>query len=85
MFGRRLFTTQMLVEGHPANARDTVVRGMSPSALKTILVPFNRLAGSKLGEFTANFDVILGLTPNELDGEGLRGVAPPLSRRPGAL
>jgi protocatechuate 3,4-dioxygenase beta subunit len=74
--GRRIFTSQMLVNGHPANARDSVVRNLDPRALKTLLVDFQPLAGSKLGELTASFDIVLGKTANELEGGPLRGVAP---------
>ena len=84
MNGRRIFTTQLLVDGHPANARDSVIRSLSARDLRTLLVPFTPLGGSPLGEFTAAFDVILGTTPNELGRGGLRGVGAPLSRRPGA-
>ena len=74
--GRRVFTSQLLVNGHPANARDTVVRSLAPSALKTLLVDFTPLPGTKMGELAANFDIVLGATPNELELGPLRGVAP---------
>ena len=64
--GRRVFTSQLLVKGHPANARDSVVKNLEPRALKTLLVDFNPLPGTKLGELSANFDIVLGVTPNEL-------------------
>jgi protocatechuate 3,4-dioxygenase, beta subunit len=78
--GRRVFTSQLLVNGHPANARDTVVRNLDARALKTLLVDFTPLPGSKLGELSANFDIVLGATANELEMGPLRGVAP--SNRP---
>ena len=58
--GRRVFTTQMLVKGLPENARDSVVRGIDPNALNTLLVDFKPMAGSKIGELAANFDLVLG-------------------------
>jgi protocatechuate 3,4-dioxygenase beta subunit len=80
--GRRVFTTQMLVQGEPGNAKDGLVRNLKPADLKTLLVAYNPLPGSRIGELTANFDVVLGRTAAE-DGDGqLRGVAAPLSRRP---
>jgi protocatechuate 3,4-dioxygenase, beta subunit len=79
--GRRVFTSQLLVNGHPANARDSVVRNLEASALKTLLVDFRPQQGSKLGELTANFDIVLGGTVNELEVGPLRGIAP--SSRPG--
>jgi protocatechuate 3,4-dioxygenase beta subunit len=81
--GRRVFTSQLLVNGHPANARDTVVRSLQPQALKTLLVDFTPVPGSKLGELSANFDVVLGVTPSELEMGPLRGVAPSNQRRSG--
>ena len=48
--GRRVFTSQMLVEGEPGNTRDGVVRRLSPDALKTLLVPFTPVPASRLGE-----------------------------------
>jgi protocatechuate 3,4-dioxygenase beta subunit len=83
MNGRRMFTTQLFVAGHPANARDSLVRGMNPTALRTLMVDFAPLAGSKLGELTANFDIVLGRTPQEMDIDGVKTIAAPLSRRPG--
>jgi protocatechuate 3,4-dioxygenase beta subunit len=79
--GRRVFTSQLLVNGHPANARDTVVRSLDPGKLKTLLVDFTPLPGSKLGELSANFDVVLGATATELEMGPLRGVAPSARQR----
>jgi protocatechuate 3,4-dioxygenase, beta subunit len=64
--GQRIFTSQFLVKGHPANVGDGVTKRLDPKALQTILVDFKPLPGSKLGELTANFDVVLGKTHNEL-------------------
>ena len=79
--GRRVFTSQLLVNGHPANARDSVIRSLDPGKLKTLLVDFTPLPGSKLGELSANFDVVLGATANELEMGPLRGVAPSARQR----
>ena len=81
--GRRVFTSQMMVNGHPANARDPVVRSLEPRALETRMVDCRPLPGTKLGELSANFDIVLGATPNELEIGPLRGVAPSTRRRPG--
>ena len=79
--GRRVFTSQLLVNGHPANARDSVVRKLEPRALKTLLVDFTAVPGTKFGELSASFDIVLGVTPNELELGPLRGVAPSNRRR----
>ena len=81
--GRRVFTTQMLVAGEAGNARDMLVRQLNPAALSTLLVPFTPVPASKLGELAANFEIVLGRTAAEDDAGQLRGVAAPLSRRPG--
>jgi protocatechuate 3,4-dioxygenase beta subunit len=75
--GRRIFTTQLLVAGHPANARDPVVQEMNRRALQTLLVDFKPLPGSKIGELTAHFDVVLGRTAQELDNGLPRGIGDP--------
>jgi protocatechuate 3,4-dioxygenase beta subunit len=79
--GRRIFTTQLLVADHPANARDGVTRQLSPAALKTLLTEFKPLPGSKIGELTANFDIVLGRTAEELENGELRGVGAAQNRR----
>lgn len=71
--GRRVFTTQLLVKGHPDNVRDGVVKSIDPKALDTVLVDFTRVAGSKIGELTANFDIVLGKTLEELEDGKLGG------------
>ena len=82
--GRRVFTTQLLVRGLEANARDGVVKTLDPRALDTILVDFKRLPGSKIGELMANFDVVLGRTVEELEGGQVhRGIGnSEIQRRP---
>ena len=71
--GKRVFTTQLLVKGHPDNARDGVVKSIDPKALDTVLVDFSPLAGSKYGELSANFDIVLGRTLEELEDGKLGG------------
>jgi hypothetical protein len=49
--------------------------------LKTLLIPFTSIPGSRIGELAASFDIVLGRTAAEDDAGQLRGVAAPLSRR----
>jgi protocatechuate 3,4-dioxygenase beta subunit len=70
---RRVFTTQMLINGHPQNDRDGVVRGLDPLAMETILVDFKPVPDSKLGELTANFDIVLGMTAEGNEQGALKG------------
>jgi protocatechuate 3,4-dioxygenase beta subunit len=79
--GRRMLTTQLLVKGDQANARDSLFKRMEPSALETILVDFKPLPGSQIGELTANFDIVLGHTLEEFEDGQLSGVARPVYQR----
>jgi protocatechuate 3,4-dioxygenase beta subunit len=79
--GRRVFTTQMLVAGHPANARDSVVQRLDKNAVQTLLVDFKPISGSKIGELSAAFEVVLGKTASEGEDGQLRGVGAPQQRR----
>ena len=76
--GRRIFTSQFLIKGHPANVGDAVTRNLDPRVLQTILVDFKALPGSKLGELSADVDIVLGKTFNELQPsskDSLKGTA----------
>jgi protocatechuate 3,4-dioxygenase beta subunit len=71
--GKRIMATQALVKGHPANERDLITRRIRDAAvLETLLVEYKPLPGSTLGELTANFDIRLGRTAQEL-GDGTIG------------
>lgn len=61
--GPRL-VTQVCVTGEPGNDRDMVLRGIQDAKTRArVIVPFSPLPGSKIGEPTAAFDVVLGLAP----------------------
>lgn len=63
---KRVLTTQCLINGHALNGQDGLFKRIQDPALrKTLLVDFNPLAGSRIGELTANFDMVVGLTPDE--------------------
>jgi protocatechuate 3,4-dioxygenase beta subunit len=62
--GREKFTTQCYVQGLPQNARDGVLNGIrDPQQRASVIVPFEPLKDSRVGELTARFDVVLGFTP----------------------
>jgi protocatechuate 3,4-dioxygenase beta subunit len=64
--GRELLTTQMLIRGHPGNARDNIFNGpRDPIDRELILVDFRPIPESKIGELTAHFEIVLGRTPGE--------------------
>jgi protocatechuate 3,4-dioxygenase beta subunit len=72
--GRRVLTTQILVNGYPQNDGDMVARGIrDPLALETILVDFKPIPGSKIGELDAKFDIVLGRTFDEAAVARIRG------------
>jgi protocatechuate 3,4-dioxygenase beta subunit len=61
-----LLTTQLFINGHPQNARDGVFRGIrDPFERELVLVDFKPIKGSKIGECSANFDIVVGLTPTD--------------------
>lgn len=74
--GKRIYTTQMLINGLAQNERDGVFRSAtSEEARKALLVDFKPLDGSKIGELTANFDIVMGLTPQDApDGKVHGGI-----------
>ncbi len=62
--GQEKFTTQCYVKGEPQNERDGIYRSVrDPKARDAITVDFRPLEGSRIGELSARFDVVLGFTP----------------------
>ena len=62
--GGQKLITQLYVAGDPGNAGDGVLNGISDSAARaSVIVPFDPLDGSRIGELAARFDVVLGFTP----------------------
>lgn len=61
--GKRVLTTQLLIAGEPDNENDGVFRRLADAkARQTVLTEFKPLPDSKLGELTANWDIVLGVT-----------------------
>jgi protocatechuate 3,4-dioxygenase beta subunit len=79
--GERVFTSQLMVKGHPANAKDLVASGLALAARQTVMADFTPLQGSKLGELTANWDIVLGRTAEEFQDGPIKGFGPPQNRR----
>jgi protocatechuate 3,4-dioxygenase beta subunit len=62
--GREKFTTQCYIQGEKSNERDGVYRSVrDPKARESITVDFAPIKNSKIGELAANFDIVLGYTP----------------------
>jgi len=72
--GRRVFTSQLFIDGHPGNARDGLYRSLDAAGQKTITVPFDPIKDSKIGELAANFDIVLGRTATEPPADVLKGI-----------
>jgi len=64
MKGRKELITQCYFEGYSGNESDGVYKGITDAkARKSVTIPFVPLKGSRIGELTARFDVVMGLTP----------------------
>ena len=62
--GKKEFITQCYVKGAPENERDGIWRGIrDPKARDSVTLDFAPVKDSKLGELAANFDIVLGFTP----------------------
>jgi protocatechuate 3,4-dioxygenase, beta subunit len=62
--GQDPFTTQCYVQGEPLNARDGLLNSIrDPKARASVLVPFVAIPGSRIGELAAQFNIVLGATP----------------------
>ncbi len=71
--GRELLTSQINIAGHPGNDVDGLVRGgIGVFDRELLMAEFQPIAGSKVGELAARFDVVLGKTPGERDLQGSR-------------
>lgn len=79
--GQRVLTTQMLIKGHPQNERDGVFRQLQEPELRAlVMTEFKPIESSKIGELTADFDLVLGKTPHEEDGKIVGGISKPERR-----
>ena len=63
---KRILTTQMYVKGDPGNKDDFLLNKIKdPNQLAAVLVEFKPVKGSKTGELTARFDIVIGWTPEQ--------------------
>lgn len=64
MKGRKEFVTQCYVRGEPLNERDGILRSIrDEKARNSIIVPFEPIKNSRIGELAARFDIVMGRTP----------------------
>ena len=73
--GKRIFTSQIFIEGDAGNARDGLYRSLDAAGQKSVTADFTPIKGSKFGELLANFDIVLGRTATEPEAaDALKGV-----------
>ena len=64
MKGHEKWTTQLYVKGEPQNKNDRALnRIRNPKAREAVTVDFAPIHGSQVGELAAQFDIVLGFTP----------------------
>jgi protocatechuate 3,4-dioxygenase beta subunit len=62
--GRKPWTTQLYIKGHPGNQRDGLYRSIGDKERQAaITVDFTPLKDSRIGELAARFDIVPGFTP----------------------
>jgi protocatechuate 3,4-dioxygenase beta subunit len=64
--GKELLTSQFFIAGYPANKTDHVFLEIrDPFERELLSVDFKPVKDSKLGEYAAKFDIVVGLTPDD--------------------
>ena len=64
--GKRVLTTQCYVKNEPRNQKDFILQRVKDTkARDSLVVPFNPLKDSKVGEVSGRFDIVLGFTPTD--------------------
>lgn len=63
---QRLITSQMYIKGHKLNKSDQILNAIrNKKARQSVIIPFKAVPGSKIGEVSAHWDIVVGLTPND--------------------
>jgi protocatechuate 3,4-dioxygenase, beta subunit len=61
---KELLTTQCYIKGHQGNDRDGVYKSIHDAKQReSVTVAFDPIKESKVGELAANFDIVVGWTP----------------------
>ena len=61
---KRELTTQCFIDGDKGNAKDFLIKRMGEPA-KHLMVKFKPVPNSKAGELSAEFNIVLGVTPDD--------------------
>ena len=63
---RKVLSTQLLIQGHAMNAGDGLFRAIrDPKYRQLLLAEFRPIRESRIGELSANFDLVIGHTPDD--------------------
>lgn len=64
--GKDILTTQLYIKGHSLNAADGLVKRIKDQKKReSVMVKFKPISDSKIGELSANFDMVIGYTPED--------------------
>lgn len=64
--GREVLTTQLMIRGHSGNARDGIFSQAGDWVDRELVQSdFVPIKDSKIGEYACNFDIVLGVTPDD--------------------
>lgn len=62
--GQELLTTQLYIQGHPGNEKDSIWKELKTGRERdAVTVAFKPLKRAKAGELAAKFDLVVGVTP----------------------
>jgi protocatechuate 3,4-dioxygenase beta subunit len=72
--GKRIYTTQLFIKGHPLNQQDGIYQDMRDQAAKdSVTVDFKPIKDSTIGELAAKFDIMMGVTPEDPKDAPIKG------------
>ena len=64
--GREKWTTQCSIKGNPGNENDGPLRSIKDEKIRnSLIVDFAPIKDSKAGELAANFNIVMGFTPED--------------------
>jgi len=80
--GHEVLTSQFFINGHEGNKEDGVFLGITdPIDREFVMVDFVPMKESRIGELSANMDIVIGRTPPEREEPERNGRGRPRSRR----
>ena len=63
--GKRMLTSQCYIKGDKRNDKDFIYKRLGKTGQQLTSVNFSPIKESKAREFTANWEIIIGLTPED--------------------